>query len=511
MHRAIGIDLVDDLTRWAVVDTSRPVAAGRTRSCAVIDGDEVDHVVSRLGQAEPIVVGTVPYGAEALVGRLLASVVGGTRAAHGDLAVALVHDDDLDDYRRSLLVEAARVGDVGPVTLVPRSTALELAATRPPIDGDLAAALGAAIALMSDDRRGVLGPVVAIGGGGAVGIATGAAVAATGHGGSATAAATGLAGPTGTPLTPAAGPAGSPLAPATGPTGTPLAPTAGPTGTPLTPTAGPTGTPLTPAAGPTGTPLPAPGPAATGKMSMPVPDGASLAGATTAVGRRRLGALIGAGAAVTIVAVGLVVLATRDDEPTVRPAATADAGDDVGDDAEVEASPVTVATADAAPVATAAVEPAPATTVATEAVPATSVAAATIPDGIDVAAFVGTWLTPCDPYIDGSGGANRGAWVFTLAGPGRLSFESRGFEHATPDCSDTGVDMSGDGHRGLFSTELEAIDTTTIDGLTAVVVRDTGDGTVGVMAIDGNGTLRVGGLEGPDVPTSFFPETGSRG
>ena len=256
--RTIGIDPADDLTRWAVAGGGRVVAEGREPSAVEVDGRRVDRVVGLLGRAEPIVVGSVPYGAEALLGRLLSSILDGARAAHGDLVVAVVHDDDLDEYRRSLIVEAARVGEVGTVELVPRSQARQAAAGHT-ADADLADAIGAALLL--DERHrggGGIGPAAAIGGGAAIGIAAGAVVStATGSGGAATAA----------------------------------APTAGPTGIPLTPTTGPTGVPLT---------------STIGAPAKKVP----------------IGAVVGAGVAVVAVVIGVIVAVTRSgDEPAVRPVA----------------------------------------------------------------------------------------------------------------------------------------------------------------------------------------------
>ncbi len=437
MTRAIGIDPADDLTRWAVATGNRVLASGRVRSTVTVGGIDVDHVVDRLGRAEPIVVGGVPYGAEALLGRLLAATVEGARGAHGELVVAVVHDDDLDDYRRSLLVEATRVGEVGPVVLVARSTAVEAAAAHRPDDEDLTAAVGAALWLADQHGGGGIGPGAAIAGGGVVGLAAGAVVSTTGGGGPASAAAA-TAGPTGTPLTTAAGP-----------TGTPLTTAAGPAGTPLTPAAGPTGTALTTAAGPTGTVL--------------------TAAAASATARRiPIGAAVAAGVAVVAVVTGVIVAVTRGgDAPAVRPA------DSVlvdPSDGTASPNPGTAASASAttAPV-TVPVEP---TTPTSSNSSNSSNTAVTDPAAVDVSTFVGSWQGECDPFIDGSGGASGSRYEVTQTGPGSLEFAIVAMLY-TGGCGTPGVE------EGRLTFSLAATGESTVDGVPVVVF----DGSAGATDI----------------------------
>jgi hypothetical protein len=469
MQRALGIDLADDLARWAVVGPTRVLASGRRTSTVEIDGVEVDQVVARLGLAEPIMVAGVPYGAEALVGRLLAGIVDEARAAHGDVGVALVHDDELDEYRRSLLVEAARVGEIGPVTLVERSTA---AGAVPPAaagggsgdDDDHAAGAAFWLLAQADEPGGALGTAAALGGGTAVGLAAGAAVVASGGGSPATAAAPAAAGPTGTPLTPTTGPTGTPLTPTAGPIG--------PTGTPLTPTAGPTGTPLTPAIGAAGKAFP-------------------------------IGAIAAAGAAiVAVVAVVAVVVTRGGNEPIVRPADSVVAAEPSAapgsPDGGTAASPTTAAAA------TPTTSGQPGTTGDTPDTTATAPV-------VDVSAFTGGWEGECDPFIDGSGGASGTRYELTQTGPGTLEFVILAMLY-TGGCGTPGVE------EGRITFTLVAVGESTVAGV-PVVEFDGSEGTTDIgllppgflaarpwfVGIDG-AQLRVS-----EDGVSFIPGTGARG
>ncbi len=101
-------------------------ASGSLRSAVGVDGDgqlqvvgddpggladETSGFVAALGGSEPIMVGGTPYGPEALVAVVLSAIIDVNVAATGDRPdlLAIVHDDDLDAYHTSLLIEAARL------------------------------------------------------------------------------------------------------------------------------------------------------------------------------------------------------------------------------------------------------------------------------------------------------------------------------------------------------------------------------------------------------------------
>ena len=276
MTYRLGIDVGERVSDWVALGQERgvdsPLASGTVDSvAALIDGvvlagsqvasadrSSVHHVATgfarRLGDAEPIMVGGTPYGAESLVGHLVASIVSDARSKLGSDpgAVVLVHDDDLDDYRRSLWAEAGRLAGIplAQLTLLSRTEALAQSVAAGV--GGLNAAAGAAKVgwarhpgLPGPESTSALGAAAA---GAGVAAAGGGILAATvlGGGEAIAAAPAGVAGlgPVGSPL---AGPAGSPLSPPAGPTGTPLSPPAGPSG--------PAGSPLSAPPGPTGTPL----------------------------------------------------------------------------------------------------------------------------------------------------------------------------------------------------------------------------------------------------------------
>ncbi len=369
MAYRLGIDVGGRTTDWVALgsegDDESPLASGTVDSVvALIDGElragsqvatadpaGVDHVttdfVQRLGDAEPMMVGGTPYGAESLIGHLVGSVVSDARAKLGSEpgAVVLVHDDDLDDYHRGLWAEAGRLAGIplAGLTLLSRTEALGQSVAAG--GGVGSAAAGAAKigwlrhpALPGAQSTGLAGGTLAAATGAGAAAAGGGIFAATALGGAeaaaaAPAAAAGLgpvgsplAGPAGSPLSAAAAPGGSPLSAPAGPSGSPLSPPAGPGGTPLSAPAGPGGTPLSPPAGPGGTPLSAP--AGPGGTPLSGPGGTPLetAAAKTAVAaaKRSYRIPIIAG---SIVAVGLVVgvgvLAAGNDDPAAAPSTTA--------------------------------------------------------------------------------------------------------------------------------------------------------------------------------------------
>lgn len=102
----------------------------------------------RLGQAEPIIVGGVPYGPEALLAQLLRHAADSAwPTPDGRPArIALAHDDDMDAYRLDLLRQAVRLAGIGDVALIDAA----IAASHHPDD----LATGAALwAIAQDDGR----------------------------------------------------------------------------------------------------------------------------------------------------------------------------------------------------------------------------------------------------------------------------------------------------------------------------------------------------------------------
>ena len=114
LRTAVGVDGVGQLQ---VVDTDRGAALAH----------ETTGFAAALGGSEPIMVGATPYGAEALVAAVLSAVLEVNAVATGGPpdALAIVHDDDLDPFRASLLTEAARLAGVPTerVVLVARAMA----------------------------------------------------------------------------------------------------------------------------------------------------------------------------------------------------------------------------------------------------------------------------------------------------------------------------------------------------------------------------------------------------
>ncbi len=282
MTYRLGIDVGGHATNWVAFgqEGDNPLASGTVDSVvALIDGElragshvavadpaRVDTVTTdfaqRLGDVEPMMVGGTPYGAESLVGHLVASVVIDARSKLGSEpgAVVLVHDDDLDDYRRSLWAEAGRLAGIPltQLTLLSRTEALGQAVAA---EGGGASAAAGAAKIGWERHPDLPGPASGLAGG-SLGAAAGAGAAVAGGGilaatvlggGEAIAAGPAIAAAPGATGSPLSGPVGSPLSAPAGPTGTPLPAPAGPTGTPLSSPAGPTGSPLS--AGPTGTPI----------------------------------------------------------------------------------------------------------------------------------------------------------------------------------------------------------------------------------------------------------------
>jgi hypothetical protein len=418
------------------------------------DGPPLSHetvgFVDALGGSEPIMVGATPYGPEALVSAVFSGVIAAGASGSEVLpdAFAIVHDDDLDPFRASLLTEAARLAGIPAerIRLVTR-TAARAAAVERNGDDPAGAALVALAEIPDDDDSGGGAAIAAAGGlaaGGAVGLGVHLA-----EGGTAAAAAP-AAGPAGVPL---AGPSGATV----GPTGTPLG-SAGPTGTPLG-SAGPTGTPLG-GAGPAGTPLDTAGPAGTPLDTAGAP---SVAGAAPKPRPRWLPAAAVGGAVAVVAVVGVVVLAQGDDEPPEGAAAT------------------TTVVAVAEPVATdapqvTAIDP---TTPVTEPVAATTEVPTT---GFDTSAFLGEWQQQCEPFLPGDG-ASTGRYLIEPAGPDQLALTISGIDFPTVECV-------GEGEVTITQGA-----TLTILGETVVEGRDAyfGESDIGafVIAVDGD-TLYLG-------------------
>ena len=373
MTYRLAIDVGSERTMWATTsrnDAEQTTIDGATVESvvALLDGQlvagaevtkadpaAVQHVtrqfVQRLGESTPMMIGATPYGAESLVGRLLTSVITEVTARRGGEpgAVVIVHDTGLDDYRKGLLTEAARVAGLPMANLVlvsrdeadsaevpngliiPTGYAVVAGASligwvlRPDIATVLPAATAAA--------TGGAGATVGVAAGVAATVAGGAVLGATvmGHAAAEAASTVAAAGPAGAPLVAgptgapiSAGPTGSPLStpPTAGPAGSPLStpPTAGPTGTPINtpPTAGPTGTPINtpPTAGPTGTPIntpPTAGP--TGTPISTAPPVGPLGTQIIKKAPRRVPVVVAAAVAIVAVVAVVVVVATNNDSP----------------------------------------------------------------------------------------------------------------------------------------------------------------------------------------------------
>ena len=85
----------------------------------------------RLGDPTPIILGGTPYGAEALTGHLLRSIVTkvGEQMGGPPAAIALCHPASYGEYKIDLLRQAVRQADIGPVELItePQAAALHYA------------------------------------------------------------------------------------------------------------------------------------------------------------------------------------------------------------------------------------------------------------------------------------------------------------------------------------------------------------------------------------------------
>lgn len=86
----------------------------------------------RLGDPAPLLLGGTPYGAEALMGHLLAAIVASVTERRGDspVAVAVTHPANWGRYKLDLLTEAARVGGVVDAHLLPEPEAAAVAYTQ---------------------------------------------------------------------------------------------------------------------------------------------------------------------------------------------------------------------------------------------------------------------------------------------------------------------------------------------------------------------------------------------
>ncbi len=85
----------------------------------------------RLGDPTPIILGGTPYGAEALIGHLLKSIVAKVSEQLGGrpAAIALCHPASYGEYKIDLLRQAVRQADIGPVEFIsePQAAALHYA------------------------------------------------------------------------------------------------------------------------------------------------------------------------------------------------------------------------------------------------------------------------------------------------------------------------------------------------------------------------------------------------
>lgn len=500
---SLGLDVGrdDDTVEWArsgsdgeKVDAwgavSATVGAGQDGTLRIADGrSPVDHIttgfLTRLGASEPVIVGATPYGAEALLGAVLGDVIRDNTAAHGDApdAIGLVHADGLDQFRSSLLVEAARVAGIPPerVVLVPKSAAEGAAAElddlgeAPP---GAAGAAAAACAVFSDDDERRAG-AAALGAGVAAAVAAAVIGTRVLDGGIATAAGT-LAGPVGAPL--AAGPAGTPLA--AGPGGSALS--SGPAGAPIT--AGPGGTPL----GPTGTQL-APGP---NGAPLAGPQGSPLTTAARVSRPRWLPAAVVGGAAAVAVVVGVAVVAAQgDDEPPLDDVAvTESAAAEVTGVAEVtEVAEAAESTGERATVtrATAAETVAQSTTTTSEAATTSTLLS------FDLAAFAGEWNSECQPFLAGDG-ASGGRWIFEVTGGTTMDVTLVGVDYTTVDCSDGGEIIVVQG-----PVVFDVYGMGTVEGREAFLAMSE---IYGNVAIATSGDELFFGIGGGGPPSAFEPQ-----
>lgn len=403
-----------------------------------------DHVAS-LGVPGPVIVDGTPYGREALLGEALRTIIGEAGADPLD-ALGLVHDDGADEYRLTLLVEAARLAGVAPdrVVLVPRS------------DGDDGArrAAGAALAMLpAAGAAGGAGAAAAAGIGGGAGAVGGVILGSHLLDGGAAAVAAGAT----------AGPAGAALS---GPTGAAMS---GPVGPPL---AGPTGQA---AAGPAGT-----GAGPVGNVIVPVAQAASKAKWVPILG----GAAVGVAAIVGVA----VVAAGGDETPAEADAAVTVEGappvTTLIDPPAVTTSPTTTATTPSTTIAM--------TTTLASTTTSTTTTTAVVPVG-DYTQLLGSWQTGC---IEESGGSVQVVYTLSGASTDALSLHAAVTAYPGPGCSGTSQ---------IYEDAIPAsvTGTTVVDGLETFQIH-TEDGN-GIMAADGS-TLYIGAFEDTvSYPTAFDP------
>jgi molecular chaperone DnaK len=99
----------------------------------------------RLGDPVPIIIGTTPYGAEALMAFLIRDIVTSVSAREGSMpdVVVLTHPANYSDYKRDLLAEAARLAglDLARVRFVsePQAAAVAYASQRRVEPGEIVA------------------------------------------------------------------------------------------------------------------------------------------------------------------------------------------------------------------------------------------------------------------------------------------------------------------------------------------------------------------------------------
>ena len=145
MSYTLGVDLGTTFTAAAVDDGSGPVPLRLGSSVdampsviAIVDGEPVTgeaaeevlrttpgagvrEMKRRLGDSTPLILGGTPYGAEALMGLLLADVIRAATEARGEppASVVLSHPANWGDFKKDLLSDTARVAgleDVGLIT-----------------------------------------------------------------------------------------------------------------------------------------------------------------------------------------------------------------------------------------------------------------------------------------------------------------------------------------------------------------------------------------------------------
>jgi hypothetical protein len=232
MSYCLGVEIGNDTTSWTRTershDTITVTATGEFASAVGLDPSgalsitatdtELEHLttgfVDSLGQSEPVIVGQTPYGVEALIACLISAAVA---ANHADTAtppdaVGLVHPDGMDEFRLSLLREAAKIAGLpAEHTIVMSRSDARAHASDDTTDAGAATAAWANVP--AAPAAGTAGTATAAGAGAAT--AAGVTAAAVHLNTASTAAAAGTTtGPTGTPLGSTTGPTGTPIGPA---------------------------------------------------------------------------------------------------------------------------------------------------------------------------------------------------------------------------------------------------------------------------------------------------------